>query len=171
MDYVDAFVLIIGMIGWGTSIIILRQSFYWKKRHDDAVESWTIESKNKDDTILQLQDKVDFYEDNQRVIKIEQVHAEPREYCCKFPVHERFIDDTELFKKICISEVSRYMAEELDRDPMAYKLYFEKNAWSGDNTVKIKFRLLPYPEGLTNFDEIIEKTFKRQRRIENNEGH
>ena len=167
MDYVDAFVLIIGMIGWGTSIMILRQSFYWKKRHDDAVESWTIESKNKDDTILQLQEKVDFYEDNQRVIKFEHVTSEPKEYACKFPVNERFIDDTEMFKKICLVEVSRYIAEELEKDPMAYKLYFEKNAWTGTNNVMIKFRLLPYPEGLTNFESMMNEV----RRIKNNEDN
>ena len=155
MDSVDAFVLIVNMIGWTTAILITRQAFYWRKKHDDAIDSWTMESKNKDKIILDLQDKLKFYEDNQRIIKFEKVIMEPREYCCKFPVHERFIDDKEIFKKVCLCEVSRYMAEALEKDRQSYKLFFERNAFDMTNTVKIKFRLLPYPEETMDFDKIL----------------
>lgn len=140
----------------------------WHDKHQQLLDTLTAKLAEKDKEIDELKQMLNTH---QKVIKIEQVHAEPREYTCKFPVHERFIDDSETFKKICISEVARYMAEELEKDQTAYKLYFEKNAWTDSNNVMIKFRLLPYPEGLMNFDEIIDKTFNRQRRIENNEGH
>jgi hypothetical protein len=54
------------------------------------------------------------------------------------------------------------MAEELEKDPMAYKVYFEKNAWTGSNAVKIMFRLLPYPEGTMSFEEIMDEVKRRK---------
>lgn len=131
-----------------------------KELHNDTKRCLELSSKQVkelSEKLESLQNELKAYKDMERVIKIEQVHAEPREYTCKFSVHERFIDDTETFKKICISEVSRYMAEELEKDPMAYKVYFEKNAWTGTNTIKIKFRLLPYPEGTMSFEEIMDE--------------
>ena len=158
----EIFLLIILTIGWATAVAIELQCRKWHNKHDEAVSMWTIESRRKDKQIEKLENELKTYKDMERVIKIEQVHAEPREYTCKFSVHERFIDDMETFKRICISEVSRYMAEELEKDPMAYKVYFEKNAWTGCNTVKIMFRLLPYPEGTMSFEEIMDEVKRRE---------
>ena len=143
--------------------LILYRSYKgdYKEYFNKCVEAWK-ENKELKKEIESLQNQLEEAKSWERVIKIEQVHAEPREYTCKFSVHERFIDDTEIFKKICISEVSRYMAEELEKDPMAYKVYFEKNAWTGSNAVKIMFRLLPYPEGTTSFEEIMDEVKRRK---------
>lgn len=161
MTDVDIFILIAGIIGWSTAIAITRQCYRWRKKYEVLKATHYTEIEMKDDTITQLKDKLSFYEDNERVIKIEQVHAEPREYTCKFFVHERFIDDTETFKKICISELSRYMAEELEKDSMAYKVFFEKDAWTESNAIKIKFRLLPYLEDMMSFEEIMDEVKKK----------
>ena len=154
MDYVDAFVLIVGIIGLGTAIMILRQSFYWKNKHDEAVSAWTIESRNKDKQIEKLENELKDYNDMERVVKIEKVTIQPKEYTCKFPVYSEYIDDTELFKKICLGEVSRYIAEELEKNPYMYKLYFEKNPVQMTETVTIRFRLLPYPEEAVQFKNL-----------------
>lgn len=161
MTDVDIFILIAGIIGWGTAIAITCQCYRWRKRYEVFKASHYTEIEMKDAKLEKLENELKIYKDNERVIKIEQVHAEPREYTCKFFVHERFIDDTETFKKICISELSRYMAEELEKDSMAYKVFFEKNAWTESNAVKIKFRLLPYPEGMMSFEEIMDEMKKK----------
>ena len=157
MDYVDAFVLIVGMIGWATSIMILRRSFYWKNKHDEAVESWTIESRNKDKLIEKLENELKTYKDMERVIKVERVIMQPKEFECKFMLHERFIDDSELFKKVITSEVARYMAEELNKDPHLCKIYHDVTNILKDNDtqehIKVRFRMLPYDEGVV-WDDI-----------------
>lgn len=135
----------------------------WHDKYQQLLDTLTTKLTEKDKQIEKLQEELKTYKDMERVIKIEQVHAEPREYTCKFSVLERFIDDTETFKKICISEVSRYMAEELEKDPMAYKVYFEKNAWTESNNVMIMFRLLPYPEGTMSFEEIMDEVKRRKK--------
>ena len=154
MDYIDAFVLIIGMIGWGTAIMILRQSFYWKNKHEKSVDMWTTECDRKNKLIEELENKLEIYEKNERTIKIEKVITQPKEYSCKFPVNSEYIDDSELFKKICLGEVSRYIAEELEKSPYLYKLYFEKNPVQMTETVTIRFRLLPYPEEAVPFESL-----------------
>lgn len=119
---------------------------HWKAKHDDAVESWTIESRNKDKLILSLQEELKTYKDARRTIKVEKVVVQPREIECKFTMHESFIEDRETFKKIFASEVARYIAEELEDDPYLYKLYFEKSVYNFSENIIVKLRLLPYPE-------------------------
>jgi hypothetical protein len=74
---------------------------------------------------------------------------QPKEIECKFMLHERFVDDTELFKKVIVSEIARYMAEELNRDPYLCKVYHERNSYAYDQeSIKVRFRMLPYAEGV-----------------------
>lgn len=154
MDYVDAFVLIVGMIGWGTAIMILRQSFYWKNKHDKAVSVWSTEYDRKDKLIEKLENELKDYKDMERVVKVERVTMQPRELECKFMLHDRFVDDTELFKKVITSEVARYMAEELNRDPYLCKVYHDRNSYQ--EQIKVRFRLLPYAEGVV-WDDILKE--------------
>lgn len=156
MDYVDAFVLIVGMIGWGTAIMILRQSFYWHNKHDKAVSIWSTACSRKDKQLEKLENELKTYKDMERVVKIERVTIQPKELECKFMLHERFIDDTELFKRVIISEVARYMAEELEKDPYLCKVYFEQNPINFHEWVKVRFRMLPYAEGVV-WDDIFKE--------------
>ena len=103
-----------------------------------------------------MQEELKTYKDMERVIKIERVVIEPKEIEFKFMLHERFVDDTELFKKVVTREVARYMGEELERDPYLCKLYFEQNPINFHEWVKIKFRMLPYPEGVV-WDDIFKE--------------
>lgn len=102
-----------------------------------------------------LQNELKTYKDMERVIKVEKVVMQPREIECKFMLHERFVDDTELFKKVITSEVARYMAEELNKDPYLCKIYHERNI-PGQESIKVRFRLLPYPEGVV-WDDILKE--------------
>ena len=119
---------------------------HWKRKHDDAVESWGIESRQKDNHISSLQEELKCYKDMGRTIKVEKVMVQPKELECKFTMHESFIEDKETFKKIFTSEVARYVAEELENDPYLYKLYFEKSVYNFSENLIVKLRLLPYPE-------------------------
>lgn len=127
---------------------------HWKAKHDDAVKSWGIESSQKDKQIMKLEDELRSYKDMGRTIKVEKVVVQPRELECKFTMHESFIEDRKTFKKIFVSEVARYVAEELENDPCLYKLYFEKSVYNFSEKVIAKLRLLPYPEEANwNLDE------------------
>ena len=47
------------VIGWLTAIVIEIQCNHWKRKHDEAITAWTIESNNKDKQILKLQEKLE----------------------------------------------------------------------------------------------------------------
>ena len=102
-----------------------------------------------------LKEQLKKYEQEERVIKVEKVIMQPKEIECKFMLHERFVDDTELFKKVITSEVARYMAEKINKDPYLCKIYHERNI-PGQESIKVRFRLLPYPEGVV-WDDIFKE--------------
>ena len=156
MEDVNVFILIVAIIGWITAIVITYQCYRWRKRHDEAVEMWEQESKIKTDKIVDLQAKLENDERYNRVIKIEQVQLQPRELECTFSTLPRFVDDTEMFKKIVISEAARYLAEELERDPYLCKMYHGYNAFDGSEKIKVRFRMLPYAEGVI-WDDIFKE--------------
>ena len=153
----EIWLMIILIIGWLTAIAIEVQCSRWHNKHDEAVSMWTIETRRKDEQIEKLENELKTHKDMQRVIKIEQVHLQPRELECKFMLHERFVDDTELFKKVIVSEVARYMAEEIERDPYLCKVFHSVNAFGCQENIRVRFRMLPYPEGV-----IWEDLFKKE---------
>lgn len=140
----EIFLTIILVIGWLTAVVIAFQCSRWRNKHDEAVHSWLIESCNKDEQILKLQEEL---KDMERVVKFESVVSQPIELECKFQVQEELIDHTDLFKRLCVSEAARYLAEEIERQPTLYRLIFEKNPTICCENVRMRFRLLPYPEG------------------------
>ena len=122
-----------------------------KELHNDTKRCLELSSKQ----IKELSEKLESF-NNTKTIKIEKVFLEPRELECKFMLHDRFVDDTELFKKVIISEVARYMAKELNRDPYLCKVFHEKNAFTTQEHIKVRFRLLPYAEGVV-WDDILKE--------------
>lgn len=128
---------------------------HYRAKHDEAVSAWIIESRNKDEQILKLQEELKTYKGMERVIKVEKVVMQPREIECKFMLHEQFFDDTELLKKVIVSEVARYMAEELNRDPYLCKVYNERNIYTQEY-IKVRFRMLPYAEEVV-WDDILKE--------------
>ena len=151
----EIWLMIILIVGWSTSIVFEIQCRKWHNKHDEAVSAWTIESRRKDKQILKLQEEIKTYKDMERVIKIEKVTIQPKELECKFMLHERFVDDSDLFKKVITSEVARYMAEELVKDQYLCKVYHERNIY-GQEHIKVRFRLLPYAEGVV-WDDIFKE--------------
>lgn len=119
-----------------------------KKKHQDAIDMWQLEKNAKVKRIEYLEQQLEEAKSWQRVIKIEQIHLEPRELECTFAVMPHFVDDTETFKKIVISETARYLAEELERDPYLCKIYHSLNTFECSERIKVRFRMLPYPEGV-----------------------
>ena len=148
MTDVDIFILIVAIIGWATAIAITCQCYRWRKRYEVFRSSTYVELEVKDEKLESLENELKTYKDMERVVKIERVTIQPRELECKFAIHERFVDDTELFKKVITSEVARYMAEELSKDPYLCKVYFEQNPINFHEWVKVRFRMLPYAEGV-----------------------
>ena len=47
------------VIGWLTAIVMELQCSHWKNKHDEAITAWTIESRNKDKQILELQEELE----------------------------------------------------------------------------------------------------------------
>ena len=144
----EIWLMIILIIGWATAIAIEVQCTRWHKKHDKAVDVWNTECNRKDKLIEKLQNELKTYKDMERVIKIEKVTIQPRELECKFMLHERFVDDTEGFKKIIVSETARYIAEEIERDPYLCKVFHSVNTFDCTENIMVHFRLLPYAEGV-----------------------
>ena len=150
-------ILIILLVALSVLLIIaIVWLFGWRSKYNEAIKSWGDESDSKDEQIFKLQEELKNYKDMERVIKVERVTIQPRELECKFMLHERFVDDTDLFKKVITSEVARYMAEELNKDPYLCKLYFEQNPINFHEWVKVRFRMLPYAEGVV-WDDILKE--------------
>ena len=152
-DWIIFFLIAILAIITGVSIF---WAWEWKRRHDEAVEMWEQESKIKTDKIVDLQAKLENDERYNRVIKIEQIHLEPRELECKFSMHPMFVEDTEQFKKILVAETARYIAEEIERDPFLCTIYHSVNTFDCREDIRVRFRMLPYPEGVV-WDDVFKK--------------
>lgn len=155
----EIFLMIILIIGWTTSIAIELQCKKWHNKYDEAVELYSNEIDRKNNVIEDLDNQLELYKSNERVIKIEQVHLEPRILECKFSMLPMFVDDTETFKKIIISETARYIAEELERDPYLCKIFHSVNAFDCREDIKVQFRMLPYAEGVI-WDDLFKKEEK-----------
>ena len=152
-DWIIFSFIVILLITSGVSIF---WAWEWKRRHDEAVEMWEQESKIKTDKIVELKAKLENDERYDRVIKIEQVHLEPKQLECMFHVNERFVEDTEMFKRIVISETARYLAEELERDPYLCTVCHSYNSFDCSEKIKVRFRMLPYAEGVI-WDDLLKK--------------
>ena len=153
MENVNIFILIVAIIGWVTAIAITYQCYQWRNKHDEAISSWTIETRRKDEIIEKLENEIKAYENMERVIKIEKVFLEPKEFTCKFSMHERFLDDKDLCKRVMVSEAARYLAEEFKKDPYLYTILTERSYAELRDFVKIRFRMLPYTEP-ASFEDI-----------------
>ena len=68
-----------------------------------------------------------------------------------------FVEDTERFKKIIVAETARYIAEEIERDPYLCKVFHSVNTFDCQENIMVRFRMLPYPEGV-----IWEDLFKKE---------
>lgn len=155
----EIFLMIILVIGWLTAVGLAFQSNRWHNKYDKAVDAWgaeSDESDRKDKQIEALENELKTRKDMERVVKFERVITQPIELECKFQAQEELIDHTDLFKRLCVSEAARYLAEEIERQPMLYRLLFEKNPMTCCENVRMRFRFLPYPEGLT-FEEYEER--------------
>lgn len=129
----------------------------WHDKYQQLLDTLTAKLTEKDKQIEKLENELKTYKDMERVIKIEQVHLQPRELECKFMLHERFVDDTERFKKIIISETARYIAEEIERDPYLCKVYHSVSPFDCQENIMVHFRMLPYAEGV-----VWEDLFKKE---------
>lgn len=153
-DWVLFFIIVALAITSGVSIFWVWE---WKSRHNEAVEMWQLEKNAKVKRIEYLEQQLEEAKSWERVIKIEQVHLHPRELECKFSMLPMFVEDTERFKKIIISETARYIAEEIERDPYLCKVFHSVNTFDCQENIMVRFRMLPYPEGV-----IWEDLFKKE---------
>jgi hypothetical protein len=137
-------------------IIITGVSVYkwtdWKRESNENLELFLKEKAELDEKNKELEEAKSW----QKVIKIEQVHLEPRELECKFAIHPTFVDDTEQFKKILVGETARYLAEEIERDPYLCKVFHSVNSFDCREEIKVRFRMLPYPEGVV-WEDVLKK--------------
>lgn len=156
MTLEEIIVLIFYIVILTVMMICYKLYRHWRKKHDDAVEMWKLETRNKNEQILKLQEELKTHKDMERVIKIEQVHLQPRELECKFSIHPRFVEDTERFKKILVAETARYIAEEIERDPFLCKVYHSVRPFDCQENIMVHFRLLPYAEGVV-WDDLFKK--------------
>lgn len=163
MTGINIFILIVAIIGWATAIVITRQCYGWRKRYEVFKTSHYTELEMKDAKLAELENELKTHKDIGHVIKIEKVMLEPKEFECKFLMHERFINDKELCKKLIVSEAARYLAEEFKKDPYLYTVLTERSCSvlhidtnEQKDFVKIKFRMLPYAEP-ASFNDIFKE--------------
>lgn len=152
-DWILFFIIVALAITSGVSIFWVWE---WKRRHDEAVKMWERESESKTNKIVELQKQLEEAKSWERVIKIEQVHLQPRELECKFSMLPMFVEDTERFKKIIVSETARYIAEEIERDPYLCKVFHSVNTFDCQENIMVHFRMLPYAEGVV-WDDLFKK--------------
>ena len=155
-DWILFFVIAICSIITGISVY---KWWDWKRESDENLNLFLKEKEAFETVNAELEEKNKKLEELEswgRVIKIEQIHLEPRELECTFSVMPHFVDDTETFKKIVISETARYLAEELERDPFLCKIYHSLNTFDCSEKIKVRFRMLPYPEGVV-WDDLFKK--------------
>ena len=144
----EVFIIIIYIVLLALTQILYKLYKKEKKKHQDAIDMWQLEKNAKVKRIEYLEQQLEEAKSLERVIKIEQVHLQPRELECKFSMLPMFVEDTERFKKIIISETARYIAEEIERDPFLCKIYHSINTFDCQENIKVHFRMLPYPEGV-----------------------
>lgn len=157
MNSVDEFIIIVIYI----VLLVLANIFYnlykkEKKNHQKAIGMWQIERDAKVKRIEYLEQQLEEAKSWGKVIKIEQVHLEPRELECKFSMHPMFVDDTERFKKIMVAETARYIAEEIERDPHLCTVCHSVNSFDCREDIRVRFRMLPYTEGVI-WDDLFKK--------------
>lgn len=146
-DWILFFIIAICSIITGISVF---KWWDWKHESNENLDLY-LKEKNALDVVKAELDKkneeLKTFKDMERVVKFESVVSQPIELECKFQVQEELIAHTDLFKRLCVSEAARYLAEEIERQPTLYRLIFEKNPMICCENVRIRFRLLPYPEG------------------------
>lgn len=157
MNSVDEFIIIVIYL-----VLLISTGVFYnlykieKRKHQDAIDVWQLEKNAKVKRIEYLEQQLDEAKSWERVIKIEQVHLQPRELECKFSILPMFVEDTERFKKIIVAETARYIAEEIERDPYLCKIYHSVNTFDCQENIKVKFRMLPYAEGVV-WDDIFKE--------------
>lgn len=155
-------ILIILLVALSVLLIIaIVWLFGWRSKYNEAIKAWGDESESKDEQIFKLQEEIKLKESWGRTIKIETVRLEPKEFECKFLMHERYINDKELCKKLMVSEAARYLAEEFEKDPYLYTVFTERNYAVLQDFIKIKFRMLPYAEPASFNDIFKEDVYER----------
>lgn len=147
----------------GLSVMLITSiawNFGWKRKHDEVIKAWCTESESKDEMIIEKQEEIDSKDEQilkleeeikvmeswGHTVKIETVRIEPKEFECKFILHDRFLGDKDLCKRVMISELARYLAEEFEKDPYLYTVFTERSYTVLQDFIKIKFRMLPYAE-------------------------
>ena len=156
-DWILFFIIAICSIITGISVF---KWWDWKRESDENLNLFLREKEAFDSVKAELEEKNKKLEELEswgKVIKIEQIHVQPRELECKFSMLPMFVEDTERFKKIIVAETARYIAEELERDPFLCKVYHSVNAFDCQEDIKVQFRMLPYPEGV-----VWEDLFKKE---------
>lgn len=157
MNSVDEFIIIVIYL-----VLLISTGVFYnlykieKRKHQDAIDVWQLEKNAKVKRIEYLEQQLDEAKSWERVIKIEQVHLQPRELECKFSILPMFVEDTERFKKIIVAETARYIAEEIERDPYLCKIYHSVNTFDCQENIKVRFRMLPYAEGVV-WDDLFKK--------------
>lgn len=158
MNSVDVFIILVIYL-----VLLISTGVFYnlykieKRKHQDAIDMWQLEKNAKVKRIEYLEQQLEEAKSRERVIKIEQVHLQPRELECKFSMLPMFVEDTERFKKIIISETARYIAEEIERDPYLCKVFHSVNNFDCQENIKVRFRMLPYTEGV-----VWEDLFKKE---------
>lgn len=160
MNSVDVFIILVIYI-----VLLISTGVFYnlykieKRKHQDAIDMWQHEKNAKVKRIEYLEQQLEEAKSWERVIKIEQVHLQPRELECKFLMHPMFVEDTERFKKIIVAETARYIAEEIEHDPYLCKVYHSVNTFDCQENIKVKFCMLPYAEGVI-WNDIFKKEEK-----------
>lgn len=159
-DWILFFIFSIIAIVTGVSVF---KWWDWKRESNENLNLFLKEKEAFETVKAELDEKNKKLEELEswgRVIKIEQVHLQPRELECKFSMLPMFVEDTERFKKIIVAETARYIAEEIERDPFLCKVYHSVNTFDCQENIKVRFRMLPYAEGVV-WEDLFKKEEER----------
>lgn len=146
MNIMSIIMFIFYFIAAALIMIFYKRYKYCRK----SLEQYTEECDRKAARIEKLKAKVKEYADYrrfERTVKIEQVvfHPIELEHSFIYDFNQGF--DATFLTAIIMREVSDFMAKELGNNPNLYRVFIENDPTLCREKVKLKIRLLPYPEG------------------------
>lgn len=158
-EWILFFVIAICSIITGISVF---KWWDWSREANENLDLYLKEKKALDVVKAELDKKneeLEAIKEFGRVVKIERFYSQPKEIECRFLTPQMFVEDTETFKKIVISETARYIAEEIEKDPYLCKVFHSVNAFDCRESISVRMRMLPYAEGV-----VWEDLFKKEKK-------
>lgn len=140
------------LIGWSVLLFIvgyLSRKYYNLKANYNIIKEKYVDTKNMYDLsverCMEIEKKLDFYNRNERVFKVEKVISQPLELQCRLQFDREFPEDMKqefIYRRLC-EELQKVFKENSD----ICLIQTEDSLFDMRRNVRVKVRLLPYIHG------------------------